>query len=153
MSFFDSLGITIFFFLFIILSLTSLYIWTNISPAIPASENANITTTFNSSINNTISFWNNGFSTIYIILMLGSVLLTVFLNSNPALLVVWLLLNVAIIFVWDQLNVVLSIFTNTEINGGQLDKAIDFFQSDVGKIIPVINLLIGLFMFGRRAFT
>ena len=151
MSLFDSLGITVMFFLFLIVSIVALYMWATVSPSIPDSGNNNITSTFNNSINTSVAFWNQDFAVIYMILMLGSVLLTIFLNSNPALLVIWLLLNVAIVFVWDQLNTVLNLFVNSDINGGQLDQAVDFFQGPMGKVIPIINCLIGIFLFGKKA--
>lgn len=140
----------VFFFLFIIVSLTGLFIWSNFTPMMNTTANGNVTNTFTASINQTVSFWDLSFSAIYIIVSLASIILTIFLQSNPALLVIWLLLNVVILFVWDQLNSILTLFLAMPLNGGQFPHAVAFFQGDIPKIIPIINMLIGLFLFGKN---
>lgn len=150
MSFFDTLTLVMAFMLIIIVSLASLYVWTVTAPQLHAP--ANVTTAFNNSINTSVSFWDTSFAAMFIILALGSVVLTIFLSSNPALLVAWIFLNMATLFVWDSLNDVLTIFIAMPLNGGQMNTAIAFFQTGVPMAIPIINLLMGIVIFGKRVF-
>lgn len=151
MSFEDPIVLVAFAFLFITVSLVGMYIWTSVSPSLSAQDHSNFTTTMNSSINQSVSFWNTGLATVYILLCLASIILTVFLSSNPALLVVWMLMCVVTLFVWDSLNDVLAVIAASTLNGGQMSSAISFFQSDIPKLVPLVNLLIGIFMFGKGA--
>lgn len=151
MSFFDMLTLIVAFFLIIIVSLASLYVWNITAPQLGAP--ANVTTAFNDSINETVGFWDTSFAAMFVLLGIASIVLTIFLASNPALLLAWILMNMATLFVWDQLNDVLTIFLTMPFDGGQMNTAIAFFQTGIPMAVPILNLIMGVVIFGKRVFT
>lgn len=147
MSFVDIIGLIIFVFFFITFSIVALFMWDNLN--ISGVPN-NFNTTMNASINKSVSFWDSGMAAIFLIISIASVILTVFLNSHPVLLAIWVLINLVTLIVWDTFNDTLTIFINSPVNGGHLDNAASFFQSDMPKFIPIINMFIGIFLFSKK---
>jgi len=107
-------------------------------------------TSINDGVQNNTQFWNSALIVIFILFALVSVIFSAMISSNPIYLIGWLFLNLIMIFVWDGLGVVLDSFISGPLNTGDMGDAVNFFQNDLVKLLPIINVLIAVALFGKR---
>ena len=107
-------------------------------------------TSINDGVQNNTQFWNSALIVIVILFALVSVIFSAMISSNPVYLIGWLFLNLIMIFVWDGLGVVLDSFISGPLNTGDMGDAVNFFQNDLVKLLPIINVLIAVALFGKR---
>jgi len=107
-------------------------------------------TSINDGVQNNTQFWNSALIVIFILFALVSVIFSAMISSNPIYLIGWLFLNLIMIFVWDGLGVVLGSFISGPLNTGDMGDAVNFFQNDLVKLLPIINVLIAVALFGKR---
>ena len=107
-------------------------------------------TSINDGVQNNTQFWNSALIVIVILFALVSVIFSAMISSNPVYLIGWLFLNLIMIFVWDGLGVVLDSFISGPLNTGDMSDAVNFFQNDLVKLLPIINVLIAVALFGKR---
>ena len=107
-------------------------------------------TSINDGVQNNTQFWNSALIVIVILFALVSVIFSAMISSNPVYLIGWLFLNLIMIFIWDGLGVVLDSFISGPLNTGDMSDAVNFFQNDLVKLLPIINVLIAVALFGKR---
>ena len=107
-------------------------------------------TSINDGVQNNTQFWNSALIVIFILFALVSVIFSAMISSNPIYLIGWLFLNLIMIFIWDGLGVVLDSFISGPLNTGDMSDAVNFFQNDLVKLLPIINVLIAVALFGKR---
>ena len=95
-------------------------------------------------------FMNTGFIAMFIILAMIGVILSALVSSHPVFLVAWLLFNLVVLFVWDNLVSAMDAITSSSINTGNMNDAINFFKSDMAKVVVFVNILVALGLFGKR---
>lgn len=139
-------------FVIIFVSLTH-YIWGSVFPNLPQTGPAgNVTQTMDTMIQNNTSFWNNSLGAVYLMLGLGSILLTVLIRSHPVFLVAWILFNLVVLMVYDQMLTVVNIYVGSAIYDGSMSTAVSFFVNDVGLLIPVLNMVLAIVLLGKKVF-
>lgn len=113
-----------------------------------------IPTTMNESLHRgwdaNISFYDTHFAALFIILLILSAFLTVALPVPPIVLAVWLLVNILSLILWDYFSAILIVVEASALNTGGMNTAFSFFTSEIGKIIPVTNMILALIMLGKH---
>lgn len=153
MSFFDGLYLVVWFFVLLIVSCTAYFVWNQIWPTVKAGVPATTQTKLETSVDNGMAFVDGSYAAMFIILMLCSVAMTVMLAANPIALIAWLLINIVTLVVFDSLNGFVSAFVAGGVYSGTFANAASFFQTGIPKVIPVFNMLLAIFLFGKRAFS
>ena len=150
MSFFDGVYILLSFFIFIIIISCAFWMWSVFSPSFMVGTPTDFNTTMSDVMNRNFTFWDTSFAAMFIIMLLLSVVLSIFVYSHPVFILLWLLFNIICLFMWDYLTTILTAFQATSINIGQMATAIGFFQSSVPKILIAFNVLVAIAMMGKR---
>jgi len=155
MAFSDVMYLVIFAFLFVIVILTSDYLYNAVMGTeylennIPAEINESVEDSWDTNV----SFANNSFAGIWFILGIVSIGLTIFLASHPIVLIGWILFNIITLFVFDVLTDFLTQFLLSDLNTGVMNVAIAFIENDLAKAVIVLNVLIGAVLFGKQVLT
>ena len=150
MSFFDTIYIVAAFAMIIVLGLIMSFVMPKflepMAADLPPGANATIT----AQTDRVVGFLNLSFIALFFIFAGATIGLTIFLASHPVGLALWLIFNITTLVVWDSLSEFITGIAATDLNTGDMDTAISFFQGDMPKAIVVINVLIGAVMFGKR---
>lgn len=97
-----------------------------------------------------ISFFDSSFAAIFVIMAVMSIGFTLFLNSHPVFLVIWLFANLLTLFVWDvMMDVLTDVITALGVVAS-FPNSVAFLQNDMAQAIVVINVLLGVVLFGKK---
>ena len=115
----------------------------------------NINATVNESIQESWTqnknFWDQSLPAIFFIFAAISVGLTIFLSSHPFLLIAWVFFNMLILWLIDALLEVLAAVVASPLNTGAMATSISFMENDLAKAVIMINIILGIVLFGKRA--
>lgn len=107
----------------------------------------------NASWTNNANIFNNSYSALFVLFALVSLALAVFLPSHPVFLIVWFLVNLVMIWVYDTMDIFLQGFLNSDLDTGVADSAVSFVDNTLPKAALILNMLIGMVLFGKRVFA
>lgn len=127
---------------------------TEMNTAIGAS-NLSINATVNQSIQESWAqnrnFWDESLPAIFFIFAALSIGLTIFLSSHPFLLIAWVFFQMLILWLHDALLEVLTQVVASPLNTGAMATSISFIENDMAKAVVMINIILGIVLFGKRA--
>lgn len=118
-------------------------------PTINSSLPAASSTAINKGWTNTIGFFDGSMFAIAILIGIVSLILTVWLRSNPVYLIMWFLVNLITFFVYDALAQMVIVIFLTPLNTGNFDGAYNFITSGMPKLLIILNMAAALILFGH----
>jgi len=146
----DIVILLVFSFVFVVILLSADYSFTKVFDSIDQDLPTARAEKYNASWNNNVSFFNNSFSALWAIFALISLALALLLPSHPVFLIIWLLLNLVMIWLYDTLEVFLQKFLESDLDTGAMDQATNFVDTTLPKAALVLNMLVGIVLFGKR---
>jgi hypothetical protein len=105
---------------------------------------------YNASWSNNVSIFDNSFSALFVIFGLISLALAIFLPSHPVFLIIWLLLNMVMLWAYDIMDLFLDQILTSDLNTGNMNNAVTFVDNTMPKAALVLNMFVGLVLFGKR---
>ena len=150
MSFFDTLFTVVILGAFIITLMVSINIWDTLFPIASQNVPTSISNNLNTGWDRNVDFFDSAYPVIFIIIGIISIMLTIYLYNHPVFLVVWLLINLITLVIYDGVLDAINAIAATSLNTSQLNTALDFFRTQVPRLIIVINIIMAVVMLGKR---